>query len=139
MYNNKMSKAETVNQTMNNTFPDVQRLKENMKVREEENRKLGEQKKIKFEENLEKASKEYYDTLLSNIYDALNYMENSNKSGSSVVYVNVPNERIKWGEEDEKYIPWHWIHYGFPNKGSKQWTDRDLKSWIGKEENMLFR
>ena len=134
-----MSNATDSKQTMNKTFPDVERLRNIMKTREVESKKLSDQKKEKFEENFKRASEVYYEALLSNIYDALNYMENSIKSGSTLVYVNVPNDRIKWGDEDEKYIPWHWIHYGFPNKGSKQWTDRDLKSWAGKEDNMVFR
>lgn len=134
-----MSKTIEPNQTITNTFPDVERLRKIMSQRSIENRKLSEEKKLKFEDNLQVASKEYYDALLRNIYDALNYMENSNRSGNNVVYVNIPNDRIKWGQEDEKYIPWHWIHYGFPNKGSKKWTDRDLKSWKDKEQNMVFR
>ena len=134
-----MSKVTETNQTINNTFPDVARLKEIMKKRSVENKQLSEQKKVKFEENLNRASSEYYDALLKHIYDALNYMENSNRSGNNIVYVNIPNDRIKWGDEEEKYIPWHWIHYGFPNKGSKQWTDRDLKSWKDKETDMVFR
>ena len=33
-------------------------------------------------------------------------------------------------DEEDKFIPWHWIHYGFPRikkKKKKRWTNRDIK------------
>lgn len=133
-----MSKATESNQT-NEPFPDIQRLREIMQVRSTENKKVVETRKVEFEKNINQASESYYESLLSNIYDALNYMENSNRSGSSIVYVNVPTDKLKWGDTDEKFIPWHWIHYGFPKKGTKKWTVRDLKSWENNESEMVFR
>ena len=132
-----MSKA-TVN--TDEKFPDIQRLRGIMQRRSEENKKVVETKKKEFEEKIEKATQIYYDALLSNIYDALNYMENSNKSGSNMVYISVPTDKIRWGEEsDNNFIPWHWIHYGFPVRNSKKWEQRDLKCWNNNKEEMVFR
>ena len=48
------------------------------------------------------------------------------KNQYTCVYVNVPTYRLRWGDpEQDKFIPWHWIHYGFPNKKHKNWTSRD--------------
>lgn len=132
-----MSNSTENNSTSN--FPNIDRLRDIMKQRSMENKKVVETKKKDFENNLNEASKVYYDSLLANIYDALNYMESSNKSGSTMVYVNVPNMKVKWGEQEDKFIPWHWLHYGFPVKGSKKWDNRDLKSWQGNENEMVFR
>ena len=123
----------------NENFPNIERLRGIMRERSVENKKVVESKKKIFEENISRASKIYYDSLLQNIYDALNYMENSNRSGNTMVYINVPTEKVKWGDQEEKFIPWHWLHYGFPVKNSKKWDQRDLKSWEGRESEMVFR
>ena len=112
-----MSKVTDSNQT-NEPFPDIQRLREIMQVRSTENKKVVESRKVEFEKNINQAS---------------------NRSGSTIVYVNVPTDKLKWGDTDEKFIPWHWIHYGFPKKGTKKWTVRDLKSWENNESEMVFR
>tara|TARA_Y100001972_G_C7575061_1_gene288580 strand:- start:255 stop:821 length:567 start_codon:yes stop_codon:yes gene_type:complete len=128
------------NEKANENFPNIEKLRGIMRKRNEENKKIVEVKKQDFEKNINAASEIYYDRLLQNIYDALNYMENANRNGNTMVYVNVPTDKIKWGEEgNEKFVPWHWLHYGFPYKSSKKWDERDLKSWTDNEEEMAFR
>ena len=130
----------TTNEQTTNNFPNIERLKTIMSERSRANKEVVEVKKIEFENNIKTASKVYYDHLLQNIYDALNYMENSNKSGNSMVYVNVPSEKVQWGDpEKDKFIPWHWLHYGFPKRSSKKWDVRDLKCWEDNEHEMVFR
>ena len=117
-------------------FPDVsnikQKLADRLKVVSEEN----EEKRKVFMYNLENATKEYYNNLLQNVYNATDYMENSNNV-NGCVYVNVPTQRLKWGDGEDKFIPWHWIHYGFPDRMKKNWWSRDTKFWT--EGNMVFR
>ena len=118
-------------------FPDVsdikQKLADRLKVVSEEN----EEKRKVFMYNLENATKEYYNNLLQNVYNATDYMENSNNV-NGCVYVNVPTQRLKWGDGEEKFIPWHWIHYGFPDRKNRGWWNRDTKFWENQEE-MVFR
>jgi len=123
--------------TTEQKFPDVddmkKKLAERLKVKGEEN----EEKKKVFMFNLEKASAEYYDNLLNNIYNATDYMKNSMNT-NGCVYVSVPTQRLKWGEEEDKFIPWHWLHYGFPDRKKKGWWFRDTKFWDEKNQ-MVFR
>lgn len=135
----KTIENQTKTNETNEIFPDIQRLRDIMSKRSVENKKVVEVKKQEFEKNMLASSEIYHKALLSNIYDALNYMENSNKAGNTIVYINVPTDKIKWGDIDGKFIPWHWMHYGFPVKNSKKWEHRDLKSWQDNEENMVFR
>ncbi len=118
-------------------FPDVsnikQKLADRLKVVSEEN----EEKRKVFMYNLENATKEYYNNLLQNVYNATDYMENSNNV-NGCVYVNVPTQRLKWGDGEDKFIPWHWIHYGFPDRKNRGWWNRDTKFWDNQEE-MVFR
>ncbi len=121
------------------TFPKAddmkKKLEERLKVVSAENQ---EKKKV-FMYNLEKASDEYYNNLLQNIYNATDYMENSMNT-NGCVYVSVPTQRLKWGDEDDKYIPWHWLHYGFPDRKKKGWWYRDTKFWDEKDtDDMVFR
>jgi hypothetical protein len=117
-------------------FPDVNRMKKILIDRLETMKDVNDEKKKVFMHNVGEATKEYYDNLLQNIYNATDYMENSNNT-NGCVYVNVPTNRIKWGDQDDKYIPWHWIHYGFPDRKRKSWWDRDTKFWGSSE--MVFR
>ena len=118
-------------------FPDVsdikQKLADRLKVVSEEN----EEKRKVFMYNLENATQEYYNNLLQNVYNATDYMENS-KNTNHCVYVNVPTQRLKWGDKEDKFIPWHWIHYGFPDRKNRGWWNRDTKFWDNQEE-MVFR
>jgi hypothetical protein len=118
-------------------FPDVDNMKrklaDRLKVVNQEN---AEKKKV-FMYNLEQASNEYYENLLLNIYNATDYMENSMNT-NGCVYVSVPTQRLKWGVDDDKYIPWHWLHYGFPDRKKKGWWFRDTKFWE-KGDDMIFR
>jgi hypothetical protein len=122
--------------TNNQKFPDVNRMKEILSGRMESVKEENEEKKKIFMHNLEQATKEYYDNLLQNVYNATDYMENSNNT-NPCVYVNVPTQRLKWGDDDEKFIPWHWIHYGFPDRKNRGWWNRDTKFW--EESEMVFR
>ena len=118
-------------------FPDVsnikQKLADRLKVVSEEN----EEKRKVFMYNLENATKDYYNNLLQNVYNATDYMENSNNV-NGCVYVNVPTQRLKWGDGEDKFIPWHWIHYGFPDRKNRGWWNRDRKFWDN-QEDMVFR
>ena len=40
-------------------------------------------------------------------------------------------------KEEDKFIPWHWLHYGFPDRKKKGWWFRDTKFW--NSNNMVFR
>lgn len=119
------------------TFPNVddmkKKLADRLKVVNEEN----EEKKKVFMFNLSNASNEYYNNLLQNIYNATDYMDNSMNT-NGCVYVSVPTQRLKWGDEDDKFIPWHWLHYGFPDRRKKGWWFRDTKFWENDDE-MVFR
>lgn len=118
-------------------FPDVKQLKEKLASKVETFSEEKEQKKKVFDENLKRASDEYYNNMLVNIKSAIDYME-TQTSAHTCVYVNVPTARLKWGDtDDEKYIPWHWIHYGFPKRNRKGWVNRDTKFWS--EDDMIFR
>jgi hypothetical protein len=117
-------------------FPDVGRMKEILSNKMEVVQKENEDKKVVFLHNLESATKQYYDNLLQNVYNATDYMENSNNT-NRCVYVNVPTQRLKWGDQEDKYIPWHWIHYGFPDRRNRGWWKRDTKFWD--DESMVFR
>ena len=123
--------------TETNRFPDVNKMKKILSDRLENMKDVNDEKKRIFMHNVEEATKEYYDNLLQNIYNAIDYMENSATNTNSCVYVNVPTNRIKWGDQDDKFIPWHWIHYGFPDRMKKNWWSRDSKFWT--EGNMVFR
>jgi hypothetical protein len=118
-------------------FPDVtdmkKKLADRLKVVSEEN----EEKKKVFMFNLDQASKEYYNNLLQNIYNATDYMDNSMNT-NGCVYVTVPTQRLKWGDSEDKFIPWHWLHYGFPDRKQKGWWFRDTKFWEN-DEDMVFR
>lgn len=118
-------------------FPDVndmkKKLEERLKVVNEEN---AEKKKV-FMFNLKQASEEYYNNLLQNIYNATDYMQNSMNT-NGCVYVTVPTQRLKWGDEEDKFIPWHWLHYGFPDRKKKGWWFRDTKFWDS-DGDMVFR
>ncbi len=118
-------------------FPDVDDMKKKLAERLEVRNKENVEKKKVFMYNLKQASDEYYNNLLNNVYNATDYMENSNNT-NGCVYVSVPTQRLKWGEEEEKFIPWHWLHYGFPDRKKKGWWFRDTKFW-DKEEDMIFR
>ena len=122
--------------TNNQRFPDVNRMKEILSGKMENVKEENEEKKKVFLHNLENATKDYYDNLLQNIYNATDYMENSNNT-NPCVYVNVPTQRLKWGDEEDKFIPWHWIHYGFPERKNRGWWNRDNKFWS--EEEKVFR
>ena len=117
-------------------FPDVgdmkKKLADRLKIVNEEN----EEKKKVFMFNLQNAEKEYYNNLLQNIYNATDYMENSMNT-NGCVYVSVPTQRLKWGTDEDKFIPWHWLHYGFPDRKKKGWWFRDTKFWDS--EDMVFR
>jgi hypothetical protein len=122
-----------------NIFPDVNTIKKSLANKVEEFSEEKQRKKELFDTNIQAASDEYYDNLLENIKNAIGYMSKQ-QSAYSCVYVNVPTSRLKWGEEDsEKYIPWHWIHYGFPRRGRKGWTNRDTKFWNTTDNKMIFR
>ena len=118
-------------------FPDVDDMKKKLAERLEVRNKENVEKKKVFMYNLKQASDEYYNNLLNNVYNATDYMENSNNT-NGCVYVSVPTQRLKWGDEEEKFIPWHWLHYGFPDRKKKGWWFRDTKFW-DKEEDMIFR
>jgi hypothetical protein len=118
-------------------FPDVTDMKKKLADRLKVVNKENEEKKKVFMFNLQKASEEYYNNLLNNIYNATDYMENSMNT-NGCVYVSVPTQRLKWGEEEDKFIPWHWLHYGFPDRKKKGWWFRDTKFWENSED-MLFR
>ena len=117
-------------------FPDVKKMKEILSTKMETVREENEEKKKVFMHNLENATKEYYDNLLQNVYNATDYMENSNNT-NPCVYVNVPTQRLKWGDEEGKFIPWHWVHYGFPDRNNRGWWNRDTKFWT--RDDMVFR
>ena len=122
--------------TNNQKFPDVNRMKEILSGKMENVKEENEEKKKVFMHNLENATKDYYDNLLQNIYNATDYMEHSNNT-NPCVYVNVPTQRLKWGDEEDKFIPWHWIHYGFPERKNRGWWNRDNKFWS--EDEKVFR
>lgn len=129
----------TTTTTKNVVFPDVNAIKESLASKVEEFSEEKERKKKVFEQNIKSANDDYYDNLLENIKNAIDYMQKQ-QSAYSCVYVNVPTSRIKWGEEDnEKFIPWHWIHYGFPKRGKKGWSNRDTKFWNDTDNKMIFR
>tara|TARA_Y100001980_G_C14542978_1_gene321554 strand:- start:241 stop:768 length:528 start_codon:yes stop_codon:yes gene_type:complete len=117
-------------------FPNVDKMKQILNNKMQVVQKENEERKTVFLHNLEVATKQYYDNLLQNVYNATDYMENSNNT-NHCVYVNVPTQRLKWGDQEDKYIPWHWIHYGFPDRRDRGWWKRDTKFW--KPEEMVFR
>tara|TARA_A100001015_G_scaffold221287_1_gene248998 strand:+ start:1715 stop:2242 length:528 start_codon:yes stop_codon:yes gene_type:complete len=117
-------------------FPDVGKMKEILSNKMQLVQKENEEKKEVFMHNLEHATKQYYDNLLQNVYNATDYMENS-KNTNHCVYVNVPTQRLKWGDKEEKFIPWHWIHYGFPDRTTRGWWNRDTKFWD--DNDLVFR
>ena len=131
--------TQTTNNTNNKIFPDVNVIKQTLAEKVEEFSEEKERKKKIFDENIRAASDEYYDNLLDNIKNAIDYMQKQ-ASAYSCVYVNVPTSRLKWGsDENDKYIPWHWIHYGFPRRNKKGWTSRDTKFWNNTDNKMIFR
>ena len=131
--------TNNTNNTNNSIFPDVKLIKESLASKVEEFSEEKERKKKLFDENIRAASDEYYDNLLDNIKNAIDYMQKQS-SAYSCVYVNVPTSRLKWGsEENDKFIPWHWIHYGFPRRNKKGWTSRDTKFWNNTDNKMIFR
>ena len=119
------------------TFPNVNDMKKKLADRLKVVNQENEEKKKVFMFNLQKASEEYYNNLLNNIYNATDYMENSMNT-NGCVYVSVPTQRLKWGEEEDKFIPWHWLHYGFPDRKKKGWWFRDTKFWSSPDD-MVFR
>lgn len=117
-------------------FPNVSDMKEIIRKNIEDSAEENQEKKKVFLENLKYCTDLYYDSLLNNVYAAVDYM----KAGGNThdcVYVTVPTKRIKWGSEEDKFIPWHWIHYGFPDRKSRGWYKRDTKFW--EEGEMVFR
>jgi len=133
------STSSNTNKSSDNIFPSVEQIKESLASKVEQFSEEKERKKQLFNENIKLASDEYYDNLLVNIKNAIDYMQKQ-QSAYTCVYVNVPTSRLKWGNEDnEKYIPWHWIHYGFPKRGRKGWAHRDTKFWNNTDNKMVFR
>ena len=122
--------------TSKTKFPDVDKMKEILSNKMEVVKKENEEKKGVFLTNLEKATEEYYENLMQNVYGATDYMENS-RNVNHCVYVNVPTQRLKWGDQEDKFIPWHWIHYGFPDRKNRGWWKRDTKFWT--DDTMVFR
>lgn len=141
-----MSASKSSEETNNNStttsdsiFPNVEDIKESLAGKVEKFSEEKERKKQLFNENIKLASDEYYDNLLVNIKNAIDYMQKQ-QSAYTCVYVNVPTSRLKWGNEDnDKYIPWHWIHYGFPKRGRKGWVHRDIKFWNNTDNKMIFK
>ena len=114
-------------------FPSVTKLREIINERVETHRSTQQENGKLFVEKMNRACDIYYERVLKNIYNAIDYMQ-TNERGFSCVYVNVPTSRVEWltdkemesvdpendDEEEKKFIPWHWIHYGFPNRQSRK-------------------
>ena len=134
-----MSTEQKSTKNTESIFPDVNTIKESLANKVEEFSEEKERKRAIFEENIKSANDEYYDNLLENIKNAIEYMQKQ-QSAYTCVYVNVPTSRLKWGTEDnDKFIPWHWIHYGFPKRGKKGWINRDTKFWNDTDNKMVFK
>lgn len=124
--------------TKKEIFPNVNDLKEKLASKVAEFSEEKEEKRRIFEKNLKEASDAYYNNMIVNIKNAIDYMEKQS-SAYTCVYVNVPTTRLKWGDEvEDKFIPWHWIHYGFPKRNKKGWSSRDTKFW-NQDNPMIFR